>query len=438
MSALVGGLSGKERAQLDAAVLEYLKKVAPAAADAFAPAPPDAAAQPGALERKWVSVVRLQRRVLDLEAKAKAGGRATPPPGGSYAPRAPCAHALRGHRGAVTCAAASGGLAATGAEDGAIRLWDCASGAAAGSLGGHVDAVLALAFDDGGALLSCSADGTAKVWPAAAVAAGGGAGATLRGHGGAVSGGCFAHGDGGADAAAVVTASRDGDVRCWRPADGAALGAARAPHGAGEALRGCAARRCARGARYGGDCAALVATCGGNTARIFALGAGGALADAAQPLAGHAHAVEAVAFGPDAATRAVDAAAYAKLSLADGAAARRSVVVATCARDGEARVWRVAPDPAAGATGLPAPACLRVLAAHGSWVRCLAWHPCGRRLSTASDDRSIKVWDVPDGRVVASLDDAHAGFVAALALCGDAKTLVSGGDDRLVRLWSCR
>ena len=161
MSALVGGLSGKEREQLDAAVLEYLKKVAPAAADAFAPAPPDAAAQPGALERKWVSVVRLQRRVLDLEAKAKAGGRATPPPGGSYAPRAPCAHALRGHRGAVTCAAASGGLAATGAEDGAIRLWDCASGAAAGSLGGHVDAVLALAFDDGGALLSCSADGRA-------------------------------------------------------------------------------------------------------------------------------------------------------------------------------------------------------------------------------------------------------------------------------------
>ncbi|KAH8047847.1 hypothetical protein JL722_12868 [Aureococcus anophagefferens] len=437
MSALVGGLSGKEREQLDAAVLEYLKKVAPAAADAFAPAPPDAAAQPGALERKWVSVVRLQRRVLDLEAKAKAGGRATPPPGGSYAPRAPCAHALRGHRGAVTCAAASGGLAATGAEDGAIRLWDCASGAAAGSLGGHVDAVLALAFDDGGALLSCSAGGTAKVWPAAAVAAGGGAGATLRGHGGAVSGGCFAHGDGGADATAVVTASRRRRPLLAARGRRRARRRARAPRRR-RGVAGCAARRCARGARYGGDCAALVATCGGNTARIFALGAGGALADAAQPLAGHAHAVEAVAFGPDAATRAVDAAAYAKLSLADGAAARRSVVVATCARDGEARVWRVAPDPAAGATGLPAPACLRVLAAHGSWVRCLAWHPCGRRLSTASDDRSIKVWDVPDGRVVASLDDAHAGFVAALALCGDAKTLVSGGDDRLVRLWSCR
>ncbi|KAH8068195.1 hypothetical protein JL720_12288 [Aureococcus anophagefferens] len=197
MSALVGGLSGKERAQLDAAVLEYLKKVAPAAADAFAPAPPDAAAQPGALERKWVSVVRLQRRVLDLEAKAKAGGRATPPPGGSYAPRACAARPLPPRRRDLAGGeAAARGDGRRGRRDPALGLREWRRRRVA-RRPRRRRARARLRRRRAPQLLGRRhGQGLAR----AAVAAGGGAGATLRGHGGAVSGGCFAHGDGGADA----------------------------------------------------------------------------------------------------------------------------------------------------------------------------------------------------------------------------------------------
>ena len=78
------------------------------------------------------------------------------------------------------------------------------------------------------------------------------------------------------------------------------------------------------------------------------------------------------------------------------------------------------------------------MAGHASWVRSVAWHPCGKRVTTAGDDGLVAAWDVANGRAVSKLERAHRGFVAAVALDATTRTLATAGDDALVKLWDCR
>src|SRR5207248_9266658 len=36
----------------------------------------------------------------------------------------------------------------------------------------------------------------------------------------------------------------------------------------------------------------------------------------------------------------------------------------------------------------------------GTWITGLAWHPDGRKLATAGDDRLIRIWDVERGEIL--------------------------------------
>jgi platelet-activating factor acetylhydrolase IB subunit alpha len=72
-----------------------------------------AAANKGMLEKKWTSVVRLQKKVMELEAKLAAAGTAPSARLGGVAagdssrmiPKAPARSKLSGHRGPITCVA---------------------------------------------------------------------------------------------------------------------------------------------------------------------------------------------------------------------------------------------------------------------------------------------------------------------------------------------
>jgi RNA polymerase sigma factor (sigma-70 family) len=85
--------------------------------------------------------------------------------------------------------------------------------------------------------------------------------------------------------------------------------------------------------------------------------------------------------------------------------------------------------------------------AHVLAVNAIALSPDGKILVSGGDDGRVKLWDVNTGRTKALLcrfldlgkhadqRQAHAGRVWSVAFSPDGKTLASGADDRVVRLW---
>jgi WD40 repeat protein/tRNA A-37 threonylcarbamoyl transferase component Bud32 len=83
-------------------------------------------------------------------------------------------------------------------------------------------------------------------------------------------------------------------------------------------------------------------------------------------------------------------------------------------------------DLATGHVRFTLPAFLRNYAA--------AFSPDGRRLVTAGPRGSIRLWEFPGGREVATVR-AHAAVVRSLAFAPDGRTLISCGEEGSIRLW---
>uniref|UniRef100_A0A0B7BGJ0 PAC1-like LisH-like dimerisation domain-containing protein n=1 Tax=Arion vulgaris TaxID=1028688 RepID=A0A0B7BGJ0_9EUPU len=129
----------------------------------------------GLLEKRWTSVIRLQKKVMDLETKlseveeevnsgAPTRDRRSP---GEWIPRPPERYCLNGHRSPVTRVVFHPvfSIMVSCSEDATIRVWDYETGDYERSLKGHTDSVQDVAFDSTGKfLVSCSADMTIKLW----------------------------------------------------------------------------------------------------------------------------------------------------------------------------------------------------------------------------------------------------------------------------------
>jgi WD40 repeat protein len=77
---------------------------------------------------------------------------------------------------------------------------------------------------------------------------------------------------------------------------------------------------------------------------------------------------------------------------------------------------------------------LATLEGHTDWVNACAVTPDGRRVVSASHDRTLKTWDLESGRQLATLE-GHAFWVSGCAVTPDGRSVVSASQDGTLKVW---
>lgn len=75
-----------------------------------------------------------------------------------------------------------------------------------------------------------------------------------------------------------------------------------------------------------------------------------------------------------------------------------------------------------------------VISGHQGWVRCLAVDPMNKFFVSGSNDRTIKFWDLVEGKLKVTLT-GHINTVRGLELSSRHPYLFSCGEDKKVLCW---
>jgi WD40 repeat protein/energy-coupling factor transporter ATP-binding protein EcfA2 len=100
--------------------------------------------------------------------------------------------------------------------------------------------------------------------------------------------------------------------------------------------------------------------------------------------------------------------------------------LATASFDKSAKIW----DAETGKD-------LMTLTGHEGWVWSVSFSPDGRRLATASMDKTVKIWDAETGKELMTLR-GHEGPVWSVAFSPDGKRVATGSDDKTAKLWDAQ
>jgi len=403
-------LTNKQKEELDKAILDYLKSSGlNSSAEAFQKETEIEELDPkktGLLEKKWTSVIRLQKKVMDLETKisqlqeeiGSKPGRAKA--SGDALPRPPEAHTLSGHRDNITCVRFHPvfSLVVSASLDATIKVWDYESGEFERTLKGHTNAVQCLDFDHTGNLLvSSSADLSIKIWDFQTYECK----KTLHGHDHNVSSVLFLpSGD------QIISASRDKTIKLWETSTGYCI---KTLKGHDDWIREIVVT----------DDGTLLASCSHDkSVRIWDLAKG----ECIHTMREHDHYIECLAFSPS---------TLVNLETPDGKVHKGNPTagsfLASGSRDKTIKIYETA-------TGQ----CAMTLIGHDNWIRGLVFHPSGKYLISVSDDKSIRVWDLKQGRAIKTINDAHSHFVSCITYHPTNPVVATGGVDDVIKIWSCK
>jgi WD40 repeat protein len=142
----------------------------------------------------------------------------------------------------------------------------------------------------------------------------------------------------------------------------------------------------------------LASGCDDKAVRLYDVGTGQCL----QILQGHSGGVQSVTFSLD------------------------SQILASGSNDQTIKLWEVKTSQ-----------CLRSLKGHTDRVWSVAFSPDNQLLASGSDDQTILLWDVQTGQCRQRLC-GHTSRVRSIAFSPDGRTLASGGEDQMVMLWDVR
>ncbi|KIS68592.1 putative lipoprotein-associated phospholipase A2 [Mycosarcoma maydis] len=393
-------LSERQKDELHKSILDYFKTnnlhesfatlMREANQEGFVPDP--RAKYAGLLEKKWTSVIRLQKKIMEMESRisqlqeelSAAPSAKRSASLNDWLPAASSArHTMQGHRLPVTKVSFHPVFSqiASASEDTTVKLWDWETGDFERTLKGHTKAVQDVDFDSkGNYVLSCSSDLSIKVWDAnndyKNIK-------TLQGHDHSVSSVRFLPGDD-----YIVSASRDKTIKIWEFSTGFCT----------KTLQGHA--EWVRSAIPSDDAKWLVSCSTDQTARVWDVSSG----ETKVELRGHEHVVEVAIFAPVASYAAIrQLASLDPNASKDASASMAGQFVATGSRDKTIRIW----DSISGQ-------CLKTLTGHDNWVRGLAFSPNGKSLLSVSDDKTMRLWDLQSGRCTRTIE-AHQHFATGIA-----------------------
>ncbi|KAJ5744221.1 Nuclear distribution protein nudF 1 [Penicillium manginii] len=342
----------------------------------------------GLLEKKWTSIVRLQKKVgyipkycttrefmglighgADTATPTSLSRRNQDP--ASWLPKIPARHDLESHREPVTCVAFHPVYSslASGSEDTTIKIWDWELGELERTIKGHTRAVLDV--DYGGPREGVSA---VRFIPSGA------AGSPMSGN-------------------LLVSASRDMTLKIWDVTTGYCV----------KTLSGHAAW--VRDVVPSPDGRYLFSAGDDRVARLWDVSSG----ETKATFLGHEHNIECVALAPFTTyPHLAPLAGYKKPPPASSSAE----FVATAGRDKIIRLWDARGN------------LLKTLVGHDNWVRSITFHPGGKYLISVSDDKTIRCWDLTQECKCVRTVEAHDRFVTSIRWAPPLiKDTGVGGDD---------
>lgn len=98
-------------------------------------------------------------------------------------------------------------------------------------------------------------------------------------------------------------------------------------------------------------------------------------------------------------------------------------ILASASDDNTIKLWNVATKQE-----------IRTLKGHSQWIWTVAFSPDGKTLASSGKDKTIKIWNLETGEVIHTLE-GHSQGVTSVAFSPDGTTLASGSLDKTIKLW---